>query len=511
RNRAIINQLEKKQTSFDKIIDDWKRQCDDLHGDIEKAQQEARRYASEVYMLQTASTSLGEQMDDLRRENKSLNNELKDLNESMSSGSRNVQEIAKKVRMLELEKEELQHALDEAESALEVEESKVLRVQNDVQQIRSEIDRRIQEKEEDFENTLKNHQRCVESIQTSLENEVKGKNTLLQVKKKLEGDINELELALDMANKTNVDAQKNIKKFIAQIQELQVQVEEEQRKREEFRENYLMAEKKLSIILAEKDDLLVNREQLEQQKARVESEVSDQRTQKLELSADNSALNALRRTIENDLLLTKSDLDKALSELKNAEEHFKKVTNDVTRLSEEHHQEQQHYEHVDRLRKGLEVQMRDLHAKLEDAELNAMRIGQRAVEKLDQAIRQREYELDQEQKKHKDVFKQVSKSDREVRERKFELEEQKKNAAKMQELIEKLQTKIKVHKKQLEEAEEVANMNIQKYRQIQIALEHAEERADEAENSLIRVKSKFRVNGPQAAEKKPAAKKETKA
>jgi myosin heavy chain 6/7 len=410
-----------------------------------------------------------------------------------------------------LEKEELQHALDEAESALEVEESKVLRVQNDVQQIRSEIDRRIQEKEEDFENTLKNHQRCVESIQTSLENEVKGKNTLLQVKKKLEGDINELELALDMANKTNVDAQKNIKKFIAQIQELQVQVEEEQRKREEFRENYLMAEKKLSIILAEKDDLLVNREQLEQQKARVESEVSDQRTQKLELSADNSALNALRRTIENDLLLTKSDLDKALSELKNAEEHFKKVTNDVTRLSEELHQEQQHYEHVDRLRKGLEVQMRDLHAKLEDAELNAMRIGQRAVEKLDQAIRQREYELDQEQKKHKDVFKQVSKSDREVRERKFELEEQKKNAAKMQELIEKLQTKIKVHKKQLEEAEEVANMNIQKYRQIQIALEHAEERADEAENSLIRVKTKFRVNGPQAAEKKPAAKKETKA
>lgn len=81
-----------------------------------------------------------------------------------------------------------------------------------------------------------------------------------------------------------------------------------------------------------------------------------------------------------------------------------------------------------------------------------MRIGQRAVEKLEQAIRQREYEFDQESKKHKDVLKSVSKSDREVRERQFELEEQKKNAGKMQELIEKLQAKIKVHKKQLEEA-----------------------------------------------------------
>lgn len=55
-------------------------------------------------------------------------------------------------------------------------------------------------------------------------------------------------------------------------------------------------------------------------------------------------------------------------------------------------------------------------------------------------------------------------------------------------------------------------MNIQKYRQIQIALEHAEERADEAENSLIRVKTKFRVNGPPVAEakKQTGAKKEVK-
>lgn len=111
-----------------------------------------------------------------------------------------------------------------------------------------------------------------------------------------------------MANKTNVDAQKSIKKFHAQIQELQVQVEEEQRKREEFRENYLMAEKKLNVIMAEKDDVLLQREQLDQMKAKVESEVNDQRSLKHELMAENSALSAARRTIENDLLLTKVKL-----------------------------------------------------------------------------------------------------------------------------------------------------------------------------------------------------------
>lgn len=38
-----------------------------------------------------------------------------------------------------------------------------------------------------------------------------------------------------MANKINVETQKGIKKMVLQIQELQMQVEEEQRRREEQR------------------------------------------------------------------------------------------------------------------------------------------------------------------------------------------------------------------------------------------------------------------------------------
>ena len=58
-----------------------------------------------------------------------------------------------------------QQALDEAEAALEAEESKVMRSQVEVSQIRSEIEKRLQEKEEDFENTRKNHQRAIDSMQ----------------------------------------------------------------------------------------------------------------------------------------------------------------------------------------------------------------------------------------------------------------------------------------------------------------------------------------------------------
>ena len=43
----------------------------------------------------------------------------------------------------------------------------VLRLQVDVQQVRSDIEKRIQEKEEEFENTRKTHQRQIDSLQVT--------------------------------------------------------------------------------------------------------------------------------------------------------------------------------------------------------------------------------------------------------------------------------------------------------------------------------------------------------
>ncbi len=53
----------------------------------------------------------------------------------------------------QVEKENLQNGLEEAEAALEQEENKVLRGELELAQLKKEIDKRIQEKEEEFKNT----------------------------------------------------------------------------------------------------------------------------------------------------------------------------------------------------------------------------------------------------------------------------------------------------------------------------------------------------------------------
>merc|ERR1719450_2078477 len=103
---------------------------------------------------------------------------------------------------------ELQAALEEAEGSLEQEENKVLRAQLELTQVRAEIERRIGEKEEEFQRTKKNFTKAVDGMQSALESESKGKAEAIRMKKKLESDVSELETSLEHANAANVDTQK---------------------------------------------------------------------------------------------------------------------------------------------------------------------------------------------------------------------------------------------------------------------------------------------------------------
>jgi phage shock protein A len=80
-----------------------------------------------------------------------------------------------------------------------------------------------------------------------LESEAKGKSEALRIRKKLEQDINELEVALDVSNRGKAEVEKNVKRYISQIQELQRKIEEEQRLRDEARESYVLTERRCKI------------------------------------------------------------------------------------------------------------------------------------------------------------------------------------------------------------------------------------------------------------------------
>jgi chromosome segregation ATPase len=153
RTHAAACITEKRGHNFDKVLGEWKAKADDIMAELEACRSEGRNYSSEVYRLKSAYEETNEQLDEVRRENKNLADEIKDLLDQLGDGGRSIHDLDKQRRRLEVEKEELQGALEEAEGALEQEENKVLRASLELSQVRQEIDRRIAEKEEEFENS----------------------------------------------------------------------------------------------------------------------------------------------------------------------------------------------------------------------------------------------------------------------------------------------------------------------------------------------------------------------
>merc|ERR1711953_618065 len=484
RTHAAAMITEKRGRNFDKVVGEWKAKADDLMAELDACNSECRNFNAERFRLKAALDEANEQLDIVRRENKNLADEVKDLLDQLGDGGRSIHELDKQRRRLEVEKEELQGALEEAEGSLEQEENKVLRAQLELGQVRQEIDRKIQEKVEEFENTRKNHQRAMDSMQASLEAEARGKSEALRIKKKIESDINELEIALDHANKANSEGHKSVKRYQTQLREVEGLYEEETRQRRELGEKAGLADRKATALQGEVEESRSLLDSANRSKNQTEMELSEARVAVNDMTTINSKAGADKRRLEGAIHTMHAEIDDMLSQAKNSEEKAKKAMADAARLADELRAEQDHAGSQEKAKRTLEAQITELEQRLAEANQVAAKGGRNAMAKLESRIRELEIELGSIQCKTSDTYKSFQKAERRVKELQFQQDEDHKNQGRMSELATKLQEKIKTYKKQIEEAEEIAALNLAKFRKAQQGLEEAEERGKMAGTQL---------------------------
>merc|ERR1711933_500934 len=475
---------EKRSKNFDKVLGEWQAKAGDVAAEIEASQNEGRNYSSELYRLKSAQDEAVEQLDIVKRENKNLADEIKDLLDQLGDGGRSIHDLDKQRRRLEQEKEELQAALEEAEGALEQEENKVLRAQLELSQVRQEIDRRVAEKEEEFNNTRKNHQRAMESMQASLEAESRAKSEALRIKKKLEADINELEIALDHSNKANSEAHKSIKRYQGQLRDTEGLLEAETSQKIEITEKAGLAERKANVLQGELEESRALLDSADRSKKQADMELCEARAAVNDMTTINSKASSDKRRLEGAIHTMHAEIDDMLSQAKSSEEKAKKAMVDAARLADELRAEQEHASSQEKAKRALDSQILELQGNLEEANDIAAKGGRNAMAKLESRIRELEIELGSVQCRTSETYKTFQKAERRVKELQFQQDEDHKNQDRMSELANKLQQKIKTYKKQIEEAEEIAALNLAKYRKAQQGLEEAEERSKLAGTAL---------------------------
>lgn len=485
--------LEKRCGQLEKVNADLRAKCDEITMLMETAQREARAKAAELQKLQHDHEKLKDAKAALEREVKKLQDDLSDCKNQLNDAIRKNHEQELEIKRLENEREELAAAYREAETLRKQEEAKCQRLTAELAQVRHEYEKRLQQKEDELEALRKATQLEIEQLNMRLvEAEAKLKAEVARIKKKMQAQITELEMTLDVVNKQNIDLQKTIKRQGLQITELQAHYDEVNRQLNQAVDALNVAQRRAQQLQAECEEMRLNLEQALRHKRAAEQAAEEAVQKANELQTINVNLTAAKNKLEGEFATLSSDYEEVSKELRFADEKVQKLTIENKSVKDLLTEESERVNKLDSIKKGLEQEVRTLQVRLEEVEANALAGGKRVIAKLESRIRDIEIELEEERRRHAETQKTLRKKDARTKELMVQCEEEHKAFQLAQETCDKLQEKVKVYKRQIAEQEGLTQQNLTRVRRFQRELEAAEDRADQAETNLNFIRAKHR-------------------
>merc|ERR1719228_2400536 len=384
--QIIVQDLTKRNRQLENENAALGKRCDELGAENAQLRNDKAAMEQELYRLRVANAELSERNDNLQRENISLSDQLREANLALKDANRELTELRALRIQLENERDSLAAALKDTEDALRDTENKLAAATAALDKLRIDMEARLREKDEEIENIRRSSQRVIEELQRTLvEVETRMKTEISRLKKKYENQIRELEAALDNANRANAEYLKQIKSLQVRVKELEVLIEEERRSGDEARNALSISERKRIALGQELEDARSLLEAAERARKNAQDELTEVNIRISELSIQITALTNDKRRMEGELGALQSDLDDALN--------GQHAANENARLADELRQEQENYKNAESLRKQLEIEIREITVRLEEAEAFAQREGKRMVAKLQARLRDLEAEL----------------------------------------------------------------------------------------------------------------------
>ncbi|CDQ82531.1 unnamed protein product [Oncorhynchus mykiss] len=541
---ALVSQLTRGKQAFIQQVEELKRQ-------IEEEVKAKNALAHGVQSARHDCDLLREQFEEEQEAKAELQRGMSKANSEVAQWRTKYETDAiQRTEELEEAKKKLAQRLQDAEETIEATNSKCAslektkqRLQGEVEDLMIDVERanamaaNLDKKQRNFDKVLAEWKQKYEESQAELEGAQKEarsmstelfkmKNsyeealdhleTLKRENKNLQQEISDLTEQIGETGKSIHELEKAKKTVETEKSEIQTALEEAEGTLEHEESKILRVQLELNQIKGEVDRKLAEKdEEMEQIKRSsqrmvdsMQSTLDSERGRKVAetelvdaservglLHSQNTSLLNTKKKLETDLVQVQGEVEDIVQEARNAEEKAKKAITDAAMMAEELKKEQDTSSHLERMKKNLEITVKDLQHRLDEAENLAMKGGKKQLQKLESRVRELETEVEAEQRRGADAVKGVRKYERRVKELTYQTEEDKKNVVRLQDLVDKLQMKVKAYKRQAEEAEEQANGHMSKFRKVQHELEEAEERADIAETQVNKLRAKTRDTG----------------
>ncbi|XP_069928134.1 myosin-15 [Oryctolagus cuniculus] len=500
RARSAAALRDQKLWRSDKALADWKQQQQECQALLGASQKEACALSTELLELRHAYEDSTMGQETLRRENKILQEEISILKNQVREGTKNLTEMEKAKKLIEKEKTDVQVTLEEAEGVLERNESKILHFQLELLEAKAEFEKKLSEKDEEIENLRRKQQCAIDSLQSSLDSEARGRIEATRLKKKMEADLSDMEFQLRGAQRKLSETTNSLGKFQGQMKDLQRKLDDSTLMNSDLKEQVAVAEQRNSLLQSELEELRFLQEQSERGRKLAEEELLEA-TERINLfHTQNTTLLNQKKKLEADIVQLQKETQEAKQGLQNAEEKATKVATEAANMSEELKKEQNANAHLQKIRKNMEQTIKDLQERLTEAEQNSLTGSRKQIQKLESKVRELEGELEGEIRRNAEAQRGARRLERCIKELTYQAEEDKKNLSRMQTLMDKLQLKAQSYKQQMEAAESQVNQYLSKYKKQQHELNEAKERAEIAESQVNKLKVKAKEFGKKVHE-----------
>merc|ERR1711915_110688 len=258
-----------------------------------------------------------------------------------------------------------------------------------------------------------------DSLGASIETEQRAKGEALRVKKQLEGEINELEIGLDHANKANAEGLKSIKRYQTQLRETIQLFEDEARAKAQICEQVGISERKAAALSGEVEESKALLDGSSRAQRQLQGDIADARGAVNNMQTINGRDMTAKRQLESSIHTMQAEVDGMLMGAKNAEEKAKKAMVDAARLADELRAEQDHATNLAGSKNSLNNQLGELEGRLADAENAALKGGKAAMAKLEGKIKDLEAELASTQFRTGEASKAFQRAERKAKELAF--------------------------------------------------------------------------------------------
>merc|ERR1711874_228091 len=207
----------------------------------------------------------------------------------------------------------------------------------------------------------------------------------------------------------------SIKRYQAQLRDVEGLYEEEGRQRGELAEKAGLADRRGQALQGELEESRALLDSADRGKKQADMELVEARGSVNDMNTINSKAASDKRRLESAVHTMHAEIDDMLAQAKGSEEKAKRAMVDAARLADELRAEQDHSGSQEKAKRALETQINEVELRLTEANEVAAKGGRNAMSKLESRVRELEVELGTIQSKTSDSYKAFQKAERHVK------------------------------------------------------------------------------------------------